>query len=188
MVVDICSKTLKSGRLAKNYFHGAHCFLTCFDILICCTIICTFFIIILNFFDFFIIKQYLCNTRMILNGNSKSICNCLIHCISVNFITKGLISFRNRRSSKTNESSMWKCFLQYFCIWFWNHSFHIFIGIFTKLNFLRMFKLSSVSLVWKTYNILPIIDKSDFVIFPIAEFLNGTNIKTTTLSCTKFLP
>ena len=32
-----------------------------------------------------------------------------------------------------------------------------------------MFKLGSVCFVGKTYNILPVIDETDFIIFPVAE-------------------
>ena len=42
---------------------------------------------------FFLIKQYLCNSRMIFNVNSKTICNSLIHSISIYFFTKCLICF-----------------------------------------------------------------------------------------------
>ena len=43
-----------------------------------------------------------------------------------------------------------------------------------------------MSLIRKTYNILTVIDKTDFVIFSVAELLNGTDIESTTLSCSKF--
>ena len=147
MIMNIFSKPLKSRWLFKNYFHRTHSFFTRLDIFISCTIISTFFIIIFNFFYLFLIKQYLCNSRMILNRNSKSICNRLIHCIPINFITKSLISFCNRCSSKTNKSSLRKRFFQNLCIWLRNHRFHICVCIFAKLNFLRMFKLSSMRFI-----------------------------------------
>ena len=38
-----------------------------------------------------------------------------------------------------------------------------------------MFKLSSVCFIRETYNILSVINKTDFVIFPVAELLNCAN-------------
>ncbi len=110
MIMNIDSKTLQTRRLAKDYLHRTHSLLTCFYIFFCSAIISTFLVIVLNQLNLFLIEQDLRDTRVIFDRNSQSIGNGLIHGITIYFVTKGLVCFCNRSSSKTYERCLRKGF------------------------------------------------------------------------------
>ena len=132
------------------------------------------------------IQENLCYTGMIFNRNGKTIGNSLIHRITVNFLTKGLICFRNWCTGKSNEGSVGECFLKHLCIRLGHHSSHIFISILAEFDFLCVFELRSVCLIREAYDISTVVDKTDFIVFTVAELLNGTNIETAAFTCTEF--
>ena len=50
-----------------------------------------------------------------------------------------------------------------------------------------MLKLCSVGFIREANNIGAVIDQTDFIIFAVAELLNGTDIETAAFTCTEFL-
>ena len=58
--------------------------------------------------------------------------------------------------------------------------------ILAELNPFRMLQLGSVRFVGKTNDVGTAIDQTDLVIFSIAEFLDGANVKSATFTCAKF--
>ena len=185
--MNIYRKSLQTRRLAQNNFHWAHGFFTCFNIFGSCSIISAFYVIIFNFLYFFLIKQHFCNAGMILNWYSKAVSNSLIHGITINFITEGLICFWNRCTRKANKCRIRKRLSQHLGIWLGHHSLHIIVGILTKLYLFRIFKLRSMRLIRKADNVWTLVYNTDFVIFPVTEFLNGANVKSAAFTGTKFL-
>ena len=123
---------------------------------------------------------------MIFDRNGEPVSNCLIHRITVDFVTESLIRFRNRRTRKSNKRSVWKSLFQNFCIWFGNHSFHVFVGIFTELDFLCVFKLCSMRFVRETNNVCSVVDKPDFIVFTVAKLLYRADIETAAFTCAEF--
>ena len=187
VVMDISCQAFQAGWLAQNDFHRTHRLLAGFDIFFCSTVIRTLLIVIFDLLDLFLIQQNLCNTRMVLDGYSQTVCNSLIHGIPVDFSTKGLIGFFNRRSRKTDKGSVRKCFLQYLRIGLGYHCTHILVSILAELNLFCIFNLCSVCLVGKANNVSAAIDKTDFIVLTVAELLNGTDIETAAFTRTKFL-
>ena len=59
---------------------------------------------IFDFFRFLFIKQDFCDARMIFDRYRQAIRNRLIHGISIDFVTKSLVGFRNRSACKSHKN------------------------------------------------------------------------------------
>ena len=182
MIVDIHCKAFQTRRLTKNNLHRAHSLLAGFNIVSGSAILCTLFIISLDLLNLFLIQQNFCNTGMILNRHSQTVCDSLIHCIAVNFLTECLVCFCNRRATETNKGCLWECFFQHFCVGLGQHGTHILVSILAELNSFSVLQLCSVCFVGKTNDVGTAIDQADLVSFSIAEFLDGTNVKSATFT------
>ena len=186
--MNIHCKTLQTGRLAQDNLHGAHCLLAGLNIICSGAILSTLSVICFDLLDLFLIQQHLCDTRMVLDGYCQTICNCLVHGVTVDFITEGLVRFGNGCATESNKGCLRECFLQNLRIRLGHHCPHVFISILAELNLLCVLKLGSVCFVGKANDIGSTVDQTNLIIFSVAKLLNGTDIESTALPGTQFLP
>ena len=119
---------------------------------------------------------------MILDGNSYFVSYCLIHGVAVDFITECLVRFRNGRSCKAHEGGIRQCFSKNFGVWFGYHRLHVLICVFTELDAAGGLNLGSVSFVAETDDIGTVVNQANWIIFPVTELLNGTDIESSALT------
>ena len=125
---------------------------------------------------------------MILDRYRQAVRNCLVHGVPVDFAAEGLIGFRDRGSGKAHEGRLRESLLQNLCIWLGNHSLHVVVHILAETNLFGVFQLCPMRFIGKADDVGTIIDQTNLVIFPVAEFLNGADIETTALASAQFLP
>ena len=147
MIVDIHSQALQAGRFAQNDLHRAHGLFACFNILFRGAFVGTQPVIRLDLPDLFFIQQHLGNTRVIFDGNGQPVGYRLIHGITVDLRTEGLIGLVDRCAGKTDKGCAGESLPENLRIGLGQHRFHVIVFVLAELDPFRPRQLRPMRLV-----------------------------------------